>query len=191
MVETLNIAPGENAVFMFPAEAWERTLILTRRAAADRWQTDASILPDLAVTPGPGAILAVGAGFEVTAARLRIPWVALSALVDLSTVAESVLVSAYGADAVICSTMFRLPLPAQDGIAALIRRDEEYLAVLVKAREEATNTTGIVDLTLPDGRREVFRAPSSLTAHINEIDARLAILRAGRNGRQFVGMAYR
>ena len=187
MAEPLYIAPGENAVFVFPDEAWERVLVLTRRAAADRWQTDATIAPDGTVTPGPAPILT----FDVTLDSVRILWAGLSALIDATTVAEAVLVSAYGADAVICSTMYRLPLPSQDGIAALIRRDEEYLAVLVKAREAATDTNGIVDLTLPDGRREVFRAPAALTAHINEIDARLAILRAGRNGQQFSGRAYR
>ena len=187
MVENHIVEVGENIVFMFPDEAWERVLVLTRRAAADRWQTDATIAPDGTVTPGPAPILT----FDVTLDSVRILWAGLSALVDLSTVAEAVLVSAYGADAVICSTMYRLPLPSQDGIAALIRRDEEYLAVLVKAREDATDTNGIVDLQLPDARREVYRNPAALSAHIAELDARLAILRAGRNGQQFVGMAYR
>ena len=76
-------------------------------------------------------------------------------------------------------------------VDAIIAREEAFLEVLVTARTEAGNTTGIVELKLPDGREERYINLAALSAHIAELDARIALLKAGRQGAQFVGQTYR
>ncbi|MDE0033309.1 MAG: hypothetical protein OXU75_09275 [Deltaproteobacteria bacterium] len=76
-------------------------------------------------------------------------------------------------------------------VDAIIARDEAFLEILVNARTEAGTTEGIVEISLPDGRQERYINLQALSTHIAEVDARIAILKAGRIGAQFVGQVYR
>lgn len=68
-----------------------------------------------------------------------------------------------------------------------IASDAEFLAVLEKARADATDTKGISVVKLPDGREETYRSVAALNADIAVTRDRIARYKAHRAGRRFVG----
>lgn len=187
------VVPGESAVIRWPAAGtWAVGQVFRRTTGSAAWTLDGTVDGAGAVTASTGAMLVNQAGVQSDAARLSIPWTALELWAPLTDVGNSVFAAAYDVDGRLLSGLvFELPVPTLNDVAGLIARDQRYLDALVVARAEATSTNGILEIDLPDGRREKFRSPASLTALINDLDARLNILRRAKDGHQFVGTAYR
>ena len=187
------VEPGEAAIFDWPAAGtWAAGQVFRRAAPSMAWTLDGMVTPTGAITPEASALLTNGPGVTSDAGRLVIPWPVIAAWTATTATPESMFVAAYGENGeLVDGVAFVLPMPKQGDLASIIARDEIYLGALVAARTAATETAGMMEVELPDGRRERYKSPAALSALIDQMDARLAILRARAKGHQFVGARYR
>ena len=187
------IEVGESAIHPWPpAGSWAAGQLFRRLTLSMAWTLDGSISPTGAITNASGALLINAPGVISDDARIVIPWPALESWAAQTEISESLFIAAYDGDgALVAGRAFVLPRAPAHDLAAIIARDSAYQNVLIAARAEATDTGGLLEIKLPDGREERFRSPATLTALIDQMDARLSILRARLSGHQFVGSTYR
>ena len=193
---TVVIGIGGDLVYEFPDD-WSRVSVYLKASDTERWILDGTFDAEGArIRPAAGSKL-VAAAVERTGG-FRIPWAGGMGEAGVFTLAGALdnpmlaLLVAVDADfGLLESVPFRVDVGAQNPVDAAIRRDENYLALLVDCRAEAAKTDGIATLQLPDGRVETYRNLHVLNNAIQEVEARLAIFRASMAGAQFVGATYR
>ena len=75
-----------------------------------------------------------------------------------------------------------------NAIAEMVVQEEEYLELLIAMRREATSTSGLRQLSLPDGRNETYSSPAALDVQIQTVRDRIAVYQAYLKGSRFLGV---
>ena len=70
----------------------------------------------------------------------------------------------------------------------IVGQEREILALLIEQRKESAETSGITELTLPDGRQEKYADLGVIDRRIAEVRARIAWYEAAARGQSVPGL---